>query len=127
MARMVLTSSSRSITLPEYMRDGLVEQIGQNFAKNYPLAGNMYVDFFNIRSGWKVSFDAIPVSDYANIKLLFDDQFINEEFLTLTDDTIAPGAGLSVFLNLPAERTLNWDKQAVTGLTITLEPENADS
>ena len=123
---MTLTSSSRTITLPKFTRDGLRQTIDQNIAKNYPLAGNMYVDYFNVRSGWAVSFDVITKEEYDDIRSIFDDQLTNKEFLLLNDPDI-PISNLSVFLSLPSERDLSWNKSVVKDLTITLEPENADS
>lgn len=123
---MTLTSSSRTVTVPKYGQGGLQRMVKQNFAKNYPLAGNMYVDFFNVRGGYRVSFDAITKAEYEELRTIFDDQLTNEEFLLLND----PDLGVvneSVFLNLPEEHDLRWNKQAVVGLSITLEPENADS
>lgn len=123
---MTLTSSSRTVTLPAYARDGLDQPIAQNFAKNYPLQGNLYVDFFNIRSGWNITFDVITAEEYGEIRAIFDDQFTNGEFLVLNDTDI-PVVNQSVFLNLPSSRSLAWNKQVVKDLTISLEPENADS
>ncbi len=123
---MTLTSSSRTVTVPKYMPAGLQPMVKQNFAKNYPLNGNMYVDFFNVRGGYQVSFDAITKAEYDELRTIFDDQLTNEEFLTLNDSDLGI-TNMSVFLNLPEAYTLAWNKQAVTGLTITLEPENADS
>ena len=123
---MILASSSRSITLPRYARGGLQQLIVPNHAKIYTLSGKLSVDFFNKRGGWRVTFDAITAADYANIRALYDDQFDNEEFLDLTDSDLGISA-VSHFLNMPEERDLRWNKQAVVNLTITLEPENADS
>lgn len=123
---MTLTSSTRTVTVPRYQPSGLVPMVKQNFAKNYPLQGNMYVDFFNVRGGYQVSFDAITKAEYDELRLIFDDQLTNEEFLLLNDDALGI-VDMSVFLNLPESYTLAWNKEAVTGLTITLEPENADS
>lgn len=123
---MTLQSSSRTITLPKYARDGLKEMIQQNFAKNRTLDGTLFVDFFNNIGGWKVKFDVVTVAEYADIRALYDDQFTNEEFLTLNDPDI-PVSSLSVFLTLPAERDLSWAKSVCKNLQITLEPESADS
>lgn len=123
---MTLTSSSRTITVPRYMPGGLGRMVKQNFAKNYPLNGNMYVDYFNVRGGYKVAFDAITKAEYEELRTIFDDQLTNSEFLLLNDT----GLGVvneSVFLNLPEEHDLRWNKQAVLGLVIILEPLNADS
>ncbi len=123
---MRLISTSRTVTLPAYARDGLQELITPVMAKNYPLQGNMYVDFFSRRGGWKITFDAITAAQYAELRAIYDDQFNNEEFLTF-DRTGLSGDYESVFLNMPAERNIVWDQQAVLGLQIILEPENAVS
>lgn len=123
---MILESSTRSVTLPNYAVGGLGLGFKQNLAKNYPLGGNMYVDFFNTRSPLRVTFDVITREEFEEIKALFNDQIANKEFLKLTD----PDLGLSdysVFLSLPDETALQWNRSATQGLVITLEPENADS
>lgn len=123
---MVLASSSRTITLPRFAQNGLQQLITPNFAKIYTLSGRLSVDFFNTRGGFRVTFDAITAAEYDEIRALYDDQFTNEEFLSLTDASIG-ASGLSVFLNMPEERNIRWNKEAVVGLSITLEPEDADS
>ena len=123
---MKLISSSRTVTLPNYARDGFQELIIPNHAKNVTLSGKLYVDFYSKRGGWKITFDAITAVEYASLRSLYDDQFDNEEFLTF-DRTGLSGDIESVFLNMPPERNIVWDQQAVLGLQITLEPENADS
>lgn len=123
---MTLESSSRHVTLPKYARDGLKELIQQNFAKNRALDGTLWVDFYNNIGGWVVKFDVITKDEYDEIRALYDDQFSNEEFLTLNDPGI-PVADLSVFLNMPAERDLSWNKSVCKNLKITLEPESANS
>lgn len=123
---MKLISTSREVTLPNYARDGFQELIIPNHAKNYALSGKLYVDFFNKRGGWKITFEAITAAEYAELRAIYDDQFTNEEFLTF-DRTGLSGDLQSVFMNMPGERNIVWDQQAVLGLTITLEPEDADS
>lgn len=123
---MTLTSSSRTVTVPKYAVGGLQRMVKQNFAKNYPLNGNMYVDYFNVRGGYRVTFDAITKAEYEELRTIFNDQLTNEEFLTLNDTDLGI-TNESVFLNLPEEHDLRWNKQAVLGLSIVLEPENADS
>lgn len=123
---MRLTSTSRTVTLPNYARDGFRELIIPNHAKNTSLSGKLYVDFYNKRNGWKITFDAITAAEYADLRALYDDQFANEEFLTF-DRTGLSGDVVQVFLNMPGERNIVWDQQAVLGLTITLEPEDAVS
>lgn len=122
---MTLTSSTRTVTLPNYAREGLAELITQNFSKNVTLSGKMYVDFLNVRGGWKVKFDVIDRSEYANLWAIYNDQFDNEEFLTLNDPDI-PVTSLSVFMSMPSERNLSWAKSVTKDLYITLEAENAN-
>lgn len=123
---MTLTSSNRTVTIPKYRREGLSELIDQNIAKNYGLSGKLHVDFFNIRSGWKVDLDVITKAQYDELRAVYQDQLDNEEFLLLNDPDI-PVVNLSVFFNLPKERDLSWNKSVVKDFTITLEPENANS
>lgn len=122
---MTLTSSTRTITLPNYAREGLAELITQNFSKNVTLSGKMYVDFLNVRGGWKVKFDVIDRSEYEDLWAIYNDQFDNEEFLTLNDPDI-PVTSLSVFMSMPSERNLSWAKSVTKDLYITLEAENAN-
>lgn len=121
-----LTSSSRTVTLPHYAIGGLGLGLQQKFAKNFPLRGNMYVDYFATRSPIRFSFEVITRAEFEELKALFRDQIANEEFLTLTDADLGL-TNLSVFLNLPEETSLQWNRQATQGLVILLEPENADS
>lgn len=123
---MKLTSSSRTVMLPNYARDGLQELIVPNHAKNVSLSGKLYVDFYNNRGGWRITFDAITAAEYALLRAVYDDQFTNEEFLTF-DRTGLSGDIESVFLNMPPERNIVWNQEAVLGLEIMLEPENANS
>lgn len=123
---MILESSLRSLTLPNYAVGGLGLGFKQNMAKNYPLGGNMYVDFFNTRTPLRITFDIITREEFEAIKQIFNDQLTNQEFLTLTD----PDLGLSdysVFLSLPDETALKWNRSVTEGLVITLEPEYANS
>jgi hypothetical protein len=123
---MRLISTTRTFTLPNYARDGYQELTVPNIAKNYPLGGNLYIDLFNQRGGYKITFDTLTAAEYADLRAIYQDQFDNEEFLTF-DRTGLSGDYESVFLNLPAESNVVWDQQAVRGLQIILEPENANS
>ena len=123
---MTLTSSSRTVTVPKYRVGGLQPFLKQNIAKNMSLSGKLYVDFYNTRGGYRVTFDAIPKSEYDDLRTIFQDQLDNEEFLLLNDPDLGI-TDLSVWLNLPEEHDLRWNKQAVLNLSITLEPENANS
>lgn len=97
-----MISSSREWEIPNYDRDGYQELTIPNHAKNFPLAGNMYVDFFNHRGGYKIKFDVLTAAEYANLRLIYNDQFNNEEFLTF-DRTGLSGDLESVFFE-PAGR-----------------------
>lgn len=121
-----LISTSRTFTLPHYAREGLQRLENLMSAKNYPLAGNLYIDFFSRRGGWKYTFDTLTAAEYADLRAIYEDQFTNEEFLTF-DRTGLSGDYEVVFLNLPAEHNIVWDQQAVLGLQILLEPRDAIS
>lgn len=123
---MILESSTRSVTLPNYAVGGLGLGFKQNMAKNYPLGGNMYVDFFNTRSPLRVTFPEITRAEFEELKAIFNDQISNAEFLTLTDADLGL-SDLSVFLSLPDETALKWNRSVADGVVITLEPEYADS
>lgn len=123
---MRLISSSRTVDLPNYARDGYQKLITPNTAKNITLSGKLYVDFFNNRGGHKFTYDTLTADEYNDLRAIWQDQFTNEEFLTF-DPTGLSGDYQSVFLSLPAESNVVWDQAAVLGLVITLEPEDADS
>lgn len=123
---MKLISSSRTVTLPDFARDGFQELIVPNVAKNISLNASLHVDFFGTRGGWSITFDAIDSGEYDDLRAIYDDQFSNEEFLTF-DRTGLSGDIVSVFMSLPPERNIVWDGQAVLDLTITLERADADS
>jgi hypothetical protein len=120
-----LASATHSLTLLNYANDGLKEQIKPNLTKNTTLDGSLYIDFINIRNGWTIKFDIITAAQYNSLKQLYNDQFANEALLTFTDTDL--GISKTVFLNMPAERNIKWNKTVVEGLIITLEPEDASS
>ena len=123
---MKLISTTRTVELPEYARDGFRELIIPNYAKNVSIDASLHVDFFGNRGGWKITFDAISADEYADLRGVYDDQFTGEQFLTF-DRTGLSGDMVSVFMSMPAERNIVWDQQAVLDLTIILERANADS
>lgn len=121
-----LTSSSRSFTLPNFANDGFKELITQSFAKNYTLDNTLYIDFLTTaRGGWSILFDVLAASEYATLRSLFNDQFTNQEFLTFTDTDLGI-TNMSVFMNLPSERMIKWNKQYVNDFIITIERKTAD-
>lgn len=122
----LISSTPRTVILPNYARDGYQELITPNYTKNVTLDGSMFVDFFNVRGGWKITFDAITAAQYEELRAIFDDQFTNEEFLTF-DRTGLSGDFETVFLTMPPERNIVWDQNAVLGLQIMLERADADS
>lgn len=119
-----LQSSSRTITLPLYAPDGLKEIIDPFISKNETLGGSLYVDRTNVRGGWEISFDVISDTEYADIRAVYDDQFANNELLLFSDPELGI-TDLQVFMNLPNQRLLKWNKQGIGGIVITLEPANA--
>lgn len=116
-----LQSSSRTITLPLYAPDGLQEIIEPFISKNKTLGASLYIDRTNVRSGWIITFDVITDQEYADIRAVYDDQFSNNELLLFSDPELGI-TNMQVFMNLPAQRTLKWNKQGIGGVTITLEP-----
>lgn len=118
----ILSSSSRTITLQNYKE--MRETIAPNISKTISLDGSLHVDHFNVRGGWVLTYDVLTSDEYSNLRSLYDDQFTNEEFLTFTDDDLGISSQ-SVFLNMPSERSITWNKSAVIGLQIILEPETA--
>jgi hypothetical protein len=118
-----LTSNNRTITLPNYANDGFREQIRANATKNYALDDTLYVDFISLRNGWTIRFDILTRAQYNEIRDVYNDQFSGEELLTFVDTDLSINA--EVYMSLPDERNIKWNKTAVEGLTIVLEPRNA--
>lgn len=123
---MTLTSSIRTITLPKYAPGGLQEIIGQNIARNESLGGKLSFDILNVRGGYKISFDTITEDEWADIRLVWNDQITNKEFLTFNDPDLDK-TNWVVWLTIPTERDSRWNKSAVQGLTIMIEPRDANS
>ena len=123
---MTLSSSNRTIILPEYMPGGLSEIIGQGIAKTITIGGKLSVDVMSVRGGYKITFDIITEAEWQEIKAIWDDQITNNEFLAFNDTSLGRSNWL-VWLPIPEERDLRWDKNAVSGLSITVEPRDADS
>jgi len=123
---MTLTSSNRTITLPKYAPGGLQEIIGQNIARNESLGGKLSFDILNVRGGYKISFDTITEDEWADIRLVWNDQITNKEFLTFNDPDLDK-TNWVVWLTIPTERDSRWNKSAVQGLTIMIEPRDANS
>jgi hypothetical protein len=121
-----LVSTSRTVTLPDYKPDGFKEQLGQNIGKNYALTGRLWVDFLNVRKGWTIEFDILTIAQWNSLKTIFNDQLANEEFLQFNDTDLGISAVL-VFLNLPSERNIKWNKSVCNDVAITLEVRDADS
>lgn len=120
-----LASSSRTISLPNYAENGFKELIKPNLKKNYTLDQTLYVTFMNIRNGWTIQYDILLKAQYDELRAVYNDQFNQEEFLTFIDTDL--GIDKSVFMNMPDERNIKWNKRVVEGLIITLEPEHAVS
>lgn len=123
---MTLTSSNRTITLPKYAPGGLSVMSPQNIAKTISLGGKLSVDVLSVRSGYRITFDVITEAEFQQIKLIWSDQISNNEFLEFNDPDLGRTDWV-VWLTIPEERDLRWNKQAVQGLTIMVEARDADS
>lgn len=123
---MTLTSSNRTITLPKYAPGGFQEIIGQNIARNESLGGKLSFDILSVRGGYRISFDTITEAEWGEIREIWNDQIANREFLVLNDPSIGK-TNWTVWLTIPTERDSRWNKQAVQGLTIIIEPRDANS
>jgi hypothetical protein len=115
-----LKSSSRQFTLPDYARDGFKPLRTPNYAKNVTLGGTLYVDFYNERRGWELSFDTIDRSVYSQLEEIYKDQFREEDFLLFSDTDLGI-VDVPVFLNLPESPDLAWNKTTYRDVKITLE------
>ncbi len=105
------------LTLPHYANNGFKELITPKLNKNYSMDGTLWVDTSNIRSGWKITFEVITVAKYLS-------QFSTGDFLRFVDNELS--IDTYVFMSMPAERDISWNKSVTKGLSITLEPESAD-
>ncbi len=123
---MTLTSSSRTITLPEYAVGGLTPLKQQVIAKNYSLKGKLTVQRLNVRGGYRITFETLTRAQWEEIVQIWEDQFTNEEFLELVDPDLNEEGALH-YLNIPEEHDLRWNKQATQGMQIMLEPRDANS
>lgn len=115
-----LESSIRSMTLPNYARDGFKPLREPNFSKNITLGGRLNIDFFNERGGWEITYDAITSAEYDQLKALYRDQFANREFLLFSDEDLGIHDE-EVFLNLPNSEDLAWGKSVYRDFTIVLD------
>lgn len=115
------------LTLPPYANDGFREILKPNYTKVYSLSNKLSVDFedTNIRRGWAYTFDVITAAEYASIRTKFNKQFTSRVFLRLEHDEAS--INLDCFMELPDDRNIKWSAGFVKDLTITFEPENADS
>jgi len=123
---MTLTSTTRTIELPKFAQGGLQELTPQNIAKTVTLGGRLSVDVLNVRGGYRITFDVITEAEFQQIKLIWNDQISNNEFLEFNDPELGKTDWL-VWLTIPEERDLRWNKSAVQGLTIIVEPRDANS
>lgn len=123
---MTLTSSTRTIVLPEYAQEGLKPLMVQSIAKNYSLGGQLTVDKLSIRGGYKITFETLTRAEWQGIVNIFKDQFTNNEMLVLNDPDLSE-SNSQYFLNIPEEQDLRWNKQATQGMQIVLEPRYAIS
>lgn len=124
-----LQSTNRIITLPKLAPGGFRESIDPNIGKVVTLGGKLTVDFVEvgkIRTGYIIQFSELSQDEYEPIRQIYQDQFDNSELLLFSDDELNIH-GKRVFLNLPADRDIKWNKSVTSGLQITLEPQDADS
>lgn len=94
-------------------------------AKNYSLKGRLWIDYISIRSGWQITIPVLEYADFFTLRQKYEKQFREKTFLPFVDDDLS--IDTDVFLEMPAESDLKWNKSACLDFTFVLEPKDADN
>lgn len=110
------------LQLPNY---GTLREITQpNVAKNITLDGSLYVDFYNNRRSWELSWKLLKASEYDSIRAKYDLQFSSQTMLQFVVDPL--GLFVPVYITIN-EKNIKWNGQLIEGFSITLEEQYAIS
>lgn len=110
------------LRLPDY--GALKEIINPNIAKNVTLDGSLYVDFYNNRRSWEISWKYLKPAEYNAIRAKYDRQFSQQTMLQFVVDPL--GLFVPVYISIN-EKNIKWNGQLIEGFTITLEEQYAIS
>ena len=110
------------VQLPNYA--SLREITEPNVAKNVTLDGSLYVDFYNNRRKWEISWKLLKAAEYDTIRALYDLQFSSQTMLQFIVDPL--GLFVPVYISIN-EKNIKWNGQLIEGFTITLEEQYAIS
>ena len=110
------------LKLPDY---GTLQEITQpNAAKNITLSGELYVDFYNNRRSWQISWKYLKPEEYNAIRAKYDKQFATQTMLQFIVDPL--GLFVPVYITIN-EKNIKWNGQLIEGFSITLEEQYAIS
>lgn len=110
------------LQLPDY---GELREITQpNAAKNYALDGSLYVDFYNYRRVWNISWKYLKPDEYDAIRAKYDLQFSSQQLLQFVVDPL--GLFVPVYISIN-DKNIKWNGQLIEGFAITLEEQYAIS
>ena len=110
------------LRLPDY---GTLKEITEpNVAKNVTLDGSLYVDFYNNRRKWEISWKYLKAAEYDAIRAKYNLQFSSQTMLQFVVDPL--GLFVPVFISIN-EKNIKWNGQLIEGFTITLEEQYAIS
>lgn len=110
------------LRLPDYAT--LKEITEPNVAKNVTLDGSLYVDFYNNRRKWEISWKLLKAAEYDAIRAKYNLQFSSQTMLQFVVDPL--GLFVPVFISIN-EKNIKWNGQLVEGFIITLEEQYAIS
>lgn len=100
------------------------ELTNENSTEVNTLDGSLYVDFYNYKREWTVSWELMPKAEYDRIKTLYDSQRTNFAFTRLR----VPDLDIDtfVYMKIPP-RTIKWDATYIDGFSVTLIEQGAIS
>jgi len=110
------------LQLPNYAT--LKEITQPNIAKNITLDGSLYVDFYNNRRVWEISWKYLKAAEYDALRAKYNLQFSSQTMLQFVVDPL--GLFVPVFISIN-EKNIKWNGQLIEGFTITLEEQYAIS
>lgn len=110
------------LRLPDYAT--LREITEPNVAKNVTLDGSLYVDFYNNRRKWEISWKLLKAAEYDAIRAKYNLQFSSQTMLQFVVDPL--GLFVPVFISIN-DKNIKWNGQLIEGFTITLEEQYAIS
>ena len=102
----------------------LKEVTKPNAARNVALDGSLYVDFYNNRRSWRISWGLLTIAEYQAIRDKYDKQYSEQTMLVL--DITGKGIYVRVYLTID-DKQIKYNGQYVEGFSIVLEEQYAIS